>query len=184
MKTMRPNEQRRIILINPRFQGRVAMLFTAIILVGGGLLAFTIYGDARDALWNASVRGHFETELTPYTIVRTVLVRDLAVLFVGLLAASFVLFFLLMRRIRRGLGRLVEVMRKSGDGDLSTPTGLHGPREMTMFGERLDGIRARTLLEIREVRKEALVLEKENLPQEEHRRRWEELKERIGRIAP
>ncbi|MBI5420646.1 MAG: hypothetical protein HZA60_11200 [Deltaproteobacteria bacterium] len=176
--------QRRVILINPRFQGRVALLFAAVILLGGAVLAFMIYREAREALWDASVRGHFQAGLTPYRIVEEILIRHLAVLVAGILLASFLLFFLLMRSIGAGIQRLVDVLRLSGEGDLSTPTRAPGPGEIASFGEQLDGIRARTLTLIDEIRSEAGSLRNEALPPEAFRQRWEELKTKVGRLAP
>jgi methyl-accepting chemotaxis protein len=184
MTNMPQYNMRRIILINPRFQLRVAMLFCAIILLGGGLLAFQIFRDARDVLVEATARGHFENDLTPFMIVSRVIVRDLLVVAGGLLVATFALFGVLLRRIHSGILRLVEVLVKSAEGDLSTKTDAPGPVEVGAFGERLDGIRAKTLVLVNEIRADAAALESGSLPPAEFDARWEALKEKLGRLAP
>lgn len=184
MSQMPQYNMRRIILINPRFQLRVAMLFCAIILLGGALLAFRIFLDARAELVVATARGHFENDLTPFQIVSGVIVRDLLVVAGGLLVASFALFAVLMRRIHAGLLRLVEILLKSAEGDLSTPTKAPGPVEIGLFGERLDGIRGKTLVLFNEIRADAAALESGSLSGDEFRCRWNALKEKLGRVAP
>jgi methyl-accepting chemotaxis protein len=175
---------RRIILINPRFQLRVAMFFCAIILLGGALLAFQIFRDAQAILIEASSKGHFANDLTPFQIVSDVIVRDLLVMAGALFVATFVLFAVLLRRIHSGILRLVEILVKSAGGDLSTPTRAPGPPEIGLFGERLDGIRGKTLVLVNEIRAEAAALESGSLPEAEFRGRWDALKEKLGRLAP
>ena len=178
------SEQRRVVFINPKLQGGTALIFAAAILIGGTLLAWLIVRDARSALWDASVQGHFGLDLTPYQIVKDVLVRHLVAVIAGLLAASFILFFVVMHGIRSGLRRIVEVLRASGDGDLSTPTKAPGPGEIGAFGERLDAIRTKTLEQVEEIRADARALAGDPGPPETLGNRLLELKRKAARLAP
>ncbi len=184
MNTMPQYNMRRIILINPRFQLRVAMLFCAIILLGGALLAFQIFRDAQLVLREATSQGHFANDLTPFQLVYKVIVRDLLVMAGGLLVATSILFAVLLRRIHAGILRLVEILLKSAEGDLSTPTAAPGPAEVGVFGDRLDGIRGKTLVLVNEIRADAAALESGKLADAEFRSRWDALKEKLGRLAP
>jgi methyl-accepting chemotaxis protein len=184
MNTMPQYNMRRIILINPRFQLRVAMLFCAIILIGGALLAFQIFRDAQAVLETATYKGHFADDLTPFQLVSDVIIRDLLVMAGALIVASVVLFSILLRRIHAGVLRLVEVLVKSAGGDLSTPTAAPGPGEIGLFGERLDGIRGKTLVLVNDIRAEAAALESGKLGEGEFAIRWEAMKEKLGRLAP
>lgn len=184
MSQMPQYNMRKIILINPRFQLRVAMLFCAIILLGGAILAYQVFRDARAELIVATARGHFENDLTPFQIVSGVIVRDLLVTACILLVATFALFALLMRRINAGVLRLVEILVKSADGDLSTKTAAPGPGEIGAFGERLDGIRGKTLALVNEIRAEAAAIESGDGSDEAFTSRWAALKEKLGRLAP
>lgn len=184
MNTMPQYNMRRIVLINPRFQLRVAMFFCAIILLGGALLAFQIFRDVQGVLVEATARGHFDNDLTPFMLVSDVIVRDLLVMAGGLLVATFVLFAFLLRRIHAGILRLVEVLLKSAQGELSTPTDAPGPAEIGAFGERLDGIRGTTLVLIKEIRGDAAALESASLSEDDYKARWNALKEKLGRLAP
>jgi methyl-accepting chemotaxis protein len=182
-KSIRP-EQRRVVYINPKLQGGTALIFAAAILVGAALLAWLIVRDARSALWDASVQGHFRLELTPYQIVRDVLVRHLVVVIAAVLAGTTLIFYLVMRGIRSGLQRVVDVLRISGDGDLSTPTKAPGPGEIGAFGEKLDAIRSTTFDLVREIRADARALAAEPGPPEAVRGRLDDLKRKLARLAP
>ncbi len=183
---MTPEEirkRRRIILINPRFQGGVALFFAAIVILGAVLFALLVYSDIRDALWATSFRGHFRIR-SPFHVLDDILVSHLAGLFLGILAVSFASFFLLVRRIRMGLRRLVEVYALSAEGDLTTPTDAPGLREIASFGRQVDAARAFTLTRVGEMKADAAALAGGSAPPEEFRRRWGALKEKVGRFAP
>lgn len=173
----------RTVLISPRLQIGTALVFTAVVFLGGALFAWIIYRGSREALWAASFRGHFRFD-TPYQVVSDQVVRQLAALFAVVAGAGILTFLLLVRRIRAGMTRLREVLRMSGEGDLSTPTNAPGLRDVAIFGKQLDAARECTLDRIREVRAEVEVLRKEPLSAEEFRRRWAGLKEKIGGIVP
>lgn len=172
-----------MILINPRFQIGTALVFTAVVFLGGALFAWMIYRGSREAFWAASFRGHFRFD-TPYQVISDQVVRQLAALFAVVAGANILTFLLFVRRIRAGITRLCEVLRMSEEGDLSTPTNAPGFRDVAIFGKRLDAAREYTLDRIREIRAEMEVLRKEPLSAEEFRRRWDGLKEKIGGIVP
>lgn len=178
-----PYTRRKNVFINPRFQGKVALVFAAVVFAGGAIFAFLIYRDSRAALWDASMRGHYMAR-TPYQIVREIVLRDLTALFLGVLVSSAAAFFLLIRSIRRGVIDLLRAFGRSEEGDLSTPTAARGLKDVARFGGQVDEIRAHTLALIDDVRREADALRKEPLPEDEFQRRWEDLKRRIGRVAP
>ena len=49
---------------------------------------------------------------------------------------TFILFYL--PNGSAGMAHLTEVLRRSGEGDLSSPANVPGPREVTIFGTQLD----------------------------------------------
>lgn len=175
--------RRRTVLVTPRLQVWVPLVFSAVVLLGGALFAWLIYRGAREALWAASLQGHFRFN-TPYDIVGHQMVRQLAALFAVVVTASIAAFLVLVRRIRAGLLRLVETLRLSREGDLSTPTNAPGIRDLGVFGSQLDAIRGHTLGQIEGIREEVGILRKEPLPPEEFQLRWDRLKEAVGRIVP
>lgn len=174
---------RRTVFINPRFQGWVALCFAAVILAGAALFAVFFYRHASGTIRVASLQGHFHF-LVPHEILGGALIRHIAVMSAGGLAASLFVFLLIRRRIHRGVDRLVSVFRLSAEGDLSTPTDAPGPLELTDLGKKIDAVRFGTLSLIREAREEAEFLGKEQLPEEEFARRWDALKQTLQRIAP
>jgi len=174
---------RRTIFVNPRFQGGVALCFAAVVFAGGALFALFFYHHSRAALRIASLQGHY-LFLSPREIIGGALVRYVAVLSAGVLAASLFVLLLLVRRIRRGVGRLVEIFRVSMDGDLSSPTNATELSDIAGIGKKIDASRSRTLSRIREIGVEAKFLRSEPLPDEEFARRWDALKVSIRRIVP
>lgn len=183
MTPFSPQSRRRTVLINPRLQIGTALVFTAVVFLGSALFAWLIYRGAREAFWAASIQGHYRFD-TPYQVVGPQVVRQLIALFVVVAASSIVTFLMLIRRIRVGMVRLREVLRMSGEGDLSSPTNAPGLRDVAIFGKQLDTVRGYTLDRIREIREEVEVLRKEPLSPEEFQERWYRVKEKIGRIVP
>lgn len=183
MSPLPHQSRRRSVLINPRIQIGTALVFTVVVLLGGTLFAWILYRGSREALWAASIKGHFQVD-SPYQVVSDRMVLQLITLFAGVTAAGILTFQLLLRRIRVGMNRLREVLRLSGDGDLSSPTNAPGLRDIAIFGKQLDAVRGYTLDQIREIREEVEVLRKEPLSPEEFQERWERVKEKIGRIVP
>lgn len=169
--------------MNPRFQGGVALCFAVAVLAGGSLFGLSFYRTAGSALRIASFQGHYHF-LTPYSILGDPLARHVALLSAGVLAGSLLLLALLVLRIRRGVGRLVDSLHRSAQGDLSTPTGAEGLRDLASIGSKIDKARARTLSRIREIRVEVEILRREPLPDEEFGRRWNELKTAFRKVAP
>lgn len=174
--------RRRTVLVNPRLQIGTALVFTAMVFLGGALFAWVFHQGSREALWAASYQGHFRLD-SPYQVVGDPMIRQLVALFAVLVAACTLAFLLLIRRIRAGVNRLREVLRMSGEGDLSSPANAPGLREIGIFGEQLDAVRGSMLEQIREIREEAEILRKEPLPPEEFQERWGRLKQKIGRIV-
>lgn len=174
---------RRTVLINPRLQIGAALLFTAVVFLSGSLFAWILYRGSRESLWAASVQGHFRFD-TPYQVVGDLMVRQLITLFTVVAATGILTFLLLIRRIHAGMNRLREVLRMSGEGDLSSPTNAPGLRDVAIFGKQLDAVRGHALEQIRELREEVKFLRKEPLSPEEFQERWDRVKEKIGRIAP
>ncbi|MGE5752953.1 MAG: hypothetical protein ACM319_04855, partial [Deltaproteobacteria bacterium] len=111
--------------MNPRFQCGVAIRFSMAVFAGGALFGWSFYRCAKSTLRIASLQAHYHF-LTPYSILRDLLIWHVAILTAGVLAASLVLLLLLTIRVRRGVGRLVESLRRSAQGDLSTPTKAEG----------------------------------------------------------
>ena len=180
---MRPRNRWRNILISPRFQGRVALVFAAIVLLGGVFFALLAYHDVKQALWDASMRGHYGFR-TPYGIVGVSLARHLAGLFAAAFVVGAVAFLLVIRTIRNGIGGIVSSLKASAEGDLSTPTPASGMEEIAAFGRQLDEVRRTVLLKLVEIRGEAGRLAGEGPPQELFRAEWDALKRKIGEIAP
>ncbi|HEY6097029.1 MAG TPA: hypothetical protein VIU83_03155, partial [Candidatus Deferrimicrobium sp.] len=89
-----------------------------------------------------------------------------------------------IRKVHMATERIAAVFRVSGEGDLSTPTIKPGPGEFAAFGKQVDAARARTLEVIDGIRAEVDFMRKESLPDDEFLKRWEGLKEKIGRLAP
>lgn len=175
--------RRRNRVVNPRIQGRAAVVIAAVVLAAGSLIALLLFRDLREALWDASISGHFLFP-APFRIVRDILVPFLIALFVLVFAGGSLAFLWCMRRIRNGISRLVETLEASARGDLSSPTDLADIPEFLDIGKMVDGVRSQTFALIGEARKEAEAIRTGSLPPEEFTVRWDTLKERIGRIAP
>lgn len=175
--------QRRTIFVNQRFQLGVALCFVIVILAGAALFAWFFHLSARRLLLAASYQGHYHF-MTSYEIIGGSMVRHLALLFLGVMAASLLLFLLLLRRIRLEVVRLFETFRLSMEGNLSTPTESPAPGDFKTLVTKIDSIRSRTLAQIDSIRAEAEFLSKEPLPAEEFNRRWNALKQAMGRVAP
>jgi len=180
---IRPQNRRRNIFINPRFQGGVALAFAAVVFAGGALFAWLLYRDVRAALWEASLRAHFRIR-TPYEIVGESVLRHLAGMFAVVLAGSAGVFLLVVRRIRRGIGAVVASLGRSAQGDLSTPTAASGLEEIEIFGGQVDEVRRSVLSQVEGIRAGVEALRAGALPEEEFRRGWDELRRRIGGLAP
>jgi hypothetical protein len=107
-----------------------------------------------------------------------------AVLSAGVIAASLLVLFLLIRRVRAEASRLVEAFLISTEGDLSTPTEAPGLSGITDLGGKIDSARSRTLSRIREIAAEAEFLRSEPLSEEEFAKRWNALKAAVRKVAP
>ena len=132
---------------------------------------------------HASIRGHY-TFHSAYDIVRDLLVSHLAGLFVGVFLTGSILVLLLIAATRHGIGKAVDSLRASADGDLSTPTGTGTIGEFDRFGEKIDAARSDTLASVLKIRSEVESLAAGGISPEEFRLRWDELKQRIRGIAP
>jgi hypothetical protein len=174
---------RRAIFINPRFQGGVVLRFAVVILAGAVLFAGFFHYSAKRSLLAASFRGHYDFP-APYTIVGEDMVRGLAVLCAGVMTACILLFLHLVRGIRNGVARLLETLRASMEGDLSSPTEARGPSDIAALAGRIDAFRSRTLGQIVAIRAEAGLLRTETLAAEEFARRWDALKRAVRMVAP
>jgi hypothetical protein len=184
IRSKRPKKYRRKIrFINPRFQGGAALAVSAMVGVGGLLFGALVYRDAGNALREAAMRGHFNMG-TPYGIVRDVLLFHLAGLSATVTLLTVVVFLLLLRGIRVGVGRAIAAFRASEEGDLSTPAGKGGLQEFRRFGELVDLTRASALSQVAALREEAAALAACDLPAEAFRSRWEELKRKMREVAP
>lgn len=181
MQFHHPHIRRRNKLVNPRLQGGAAIRIAVIVLVVGTLIAFLLFRDIRQALWDASYSGHFPSA-TAFGIVEGILARRLVVLFALVFAGGGLAFFWHVRGIRRGISRLVEVFEASAMGDLSSPVGIPSPGEIIDFEREINDVRSYTLGLIDEVRGEVEALRTSVLSEEEFARKWEDLKEKIGRI--
>jgi hypothetical protein len=181
--TSRHLARRRILLVKPRFQGTVAMCFAAIVFAGAALFAGVFSQYARTSLRVASLKGHYDF-LSPHEIIGGELARYVLALSAGVLAGSLLVLLFLVRRIRGGVGRLVETFRVSMEGDLSSPTNATGLSDIAELGRKVDASRSRTLSRIREIRADAEFLRSETLPDAEFAKRWDALKSAIRRVVP
>jgi methyl-accepting chemotaxis protein len=175
--------RRRTKLVNPKFQGGAAVLIIAVVLVAGTLVAVLLFRDLRQALGDASARGHFGFQ-TPFRVVSDILVRHLLALFVLVFAGGSLAFLWYVRRVRLGISRLTEVFEAAGKGDLSSPSDVRSFKELVDFGMEIDEVRFYTLALIEEIREEAKAIRTSDLSQMEFEKRWDALKEKIGRIVP
>lgn len=175
--------RRRTKLVNPKFQGGAAILIIAVVLAAGALVAVLLFRDLRQALGNASASGHFGFP-APYRIVSDILVRQLLALFALVFAGGSLAFLWYVRRIRLGISRLTEVFEAAEKGDLSSPSNVRSFKELVDFGTEIDEVRSYTLDLIEEIRGEAKAIRTSDLSQVEFEKRWDALKEKIGRIVP
>ncbi len=175
--------RRKIHYINPRFQGGIALVFSALVVAGGIAFGALVYRDLGKALWAAAKQGHYMMD-SPYDIVREELLRHLAGLFVTVSCLGVAVFFYFIHATRRGIGRVIDVFRASGEGDLSTPTDARGMMEFSRFGSLADATRAEILRQVLAVREESEALAASGLAIDPFRLRWLELKRKIREIAP
>lgn len=175
--------RRRTKLVNPKFQGGAAILIIAVVLAAGALVGLLLFRDIRQALGDASASGHFGFS-SPFRIVSDILVRRLLALFALVSAGGSLAFLWYVRGIRLGISRLTEAFEAAEKGDLSSPSNVRGFKELVNFGAKIDEVRSHTLALIGEVRGEAKAMRTSDLSQLEFEKRWEALKEKIGRIAP
>ena len=184
MKNPAPQSRRsRIPYVSPRFQGPAVLAFAAIIATGGAIFWKLVDGEFQRVFPSAAIRGHYAFD-SAYDIVRDLLAWHLTGLFVGVFLAGSVLVLLLVAAARHGIGKAVDSLRRSADGDLSTPTGAGSIGEFGRFVEKIDAARSDTLASVLEIRSEAAALAAGGTSPEEFRLRWDELKLRIRRIAP
>ena len=183
MTALQQQKRRKIVFISPRFQGGLALAFSAVVFAGWAVFSWLLVGDVRRALQDVSLTAHYQFQ-SAYEVVGASVIRHLAGLFAGILLASIALFFLALRKIRVGTERVAAVFRVSGEGDLSTPTDARGVGEFHALGKQVDAARARTLEVIDGIRAEVDLMRKESLPEDEFMKRWDGLKEKIGRLAP
>jgi len=175
--------RRKIRYVNPRYQGGAALLFAAVIVATGTAFGRMVYLEIGEMLRNYALRGHYPVK-NPYEVVREPLAWHIAGLLAGVLLLGTAAFLLFMWATRRGVRQVIETLRRSAEGDLSTPTGMPGLTEFGRFGKEIDGARAALLEELRGVRSEAASLASGGIPPEEFRARWDGLKQRIRSIAP
>jgi hypothetical protein len=174
---------RRTVFLNQRLQGGIALRFAAVVLAGALLFAFSFHQYARSAFRIATMQGHYHF-LSPYEIIGAELVRYVAVLSAGVLAASLLVLLMLVHRVRKGAGRLAEIFNASKDGDLSSPANAGELPDIAELGKKIDSVRGGTLSRIREIHTEAEFLRREPLSDEEFAKRWDGLKAAIRRVAP
>ena len=179
LKPLRP----RIRYVSPRFQGPAVLAFAAVIVIGGAIFWKLVDSEFQRVFLHAAIRGHYAFD-SAYDIVRDLLAWHLAGLFVGVFLAGSVLVLLLVAATRHGIGKAVDSLRASANGDLSTPTGMGPIGEFNRLGKKIDAARTETLASILEIRSEAAALAAGGISPEEFRLRWDELKQRIRRIAP
>jgi methyl-accepting chemotaxis protein len=175
--------KRRILFVKPRLQGTVALCFAAVVFAGAALFSWFFCQYARTALRIASLQGHYDF-LSPQEIIGGELARYVLALSAGVLAGSFLVLLLILRRIRGGLKRIQETFRSSMDGDLSSPTNATGLSDVAELGRGVDASRSRTLSRIRKIRADAEFLRSEPLPDEEFAKRWDALKSAIRQVVP
>ena len=173
----------RIRYISPGFQGPAVLAFAAIIGTGGAIFWSLVDREFQRVFLHAAIRGHYAYG-SAYDLVRDLIAWHLAGLFIGICLAGSVLALLLVAAARLGIGKAVDSLRASADGDLSTPTGT-GPIGMfERFGKNIDAARSDTLAFVLKIRGDAAALAASGVSPEEFRLRWDELKHRIRRIAP
>jgi len=175
--------RRKIHYINPRYQGGAALGISTMVVAGGLLFGALVYRDVGTALWDTVMRGHFVME-TPYEIVRDALLWHLAGLSATVSCLTVIVFLLLVKAVRTGVGHAIAAFRASEEGDLSTPTAATGLTEFRRFGELVDLTRASALSRVAALREEAASLAECGLPAEAFGPRWEELKRKIREVAP
>lgn len=175
--------RRRTKLVNPKFQGGAAVLIIAVVIAAGALVAVLLFRDLRQVLGDASARGHFGFPAS-YRVVSDILVRQLLALFALVFAGGSLAFLWYVRRIRMGISRLTEVFEAAGKGDLSSPSNVRSFKDLVAFGTEIDEVRSYTLALIEDIRGEAKAIRTSDLSQGEFEKRWEALKEKIGRVAP
>jgi hypothetical protein len=95
-----------------------------------------------------------------------------------------IVFLLLVKSVRVGVGHAIAAFRASAEGDLSTPTDPRGLTEFRRFGELVDLTRGNALSRVEALRDEAATLAACGLPAEAFDSRWDELKRKIREIAP
>jgi hypothetical protein len=179
LKPLRP----KIRYVNPRFQGPAVLAFAAVIATGGAIFWKLVDSEFQRVFVHAAIRGHYGFD-SAYDIVRDLLAWHLAGLFVGVFLTGSVLILLLVAATRYSIGKAVDSLRASADGDLSTPSGTGRIGEFERFREKIDAVRSDTLASILKIRSEAAALAAGDISPEEFRLRWDELKHRIRRIAP
>jgi len=173
----------RIRYVSPRFQGPAVLAFAAIIVSGGAIFWKLVDREFQRVFLYAAIRGHYAFD-SAYDIVRDLLGWHLAGLFVGVFLAGSVLGLLLVAAARHGIGKAVDSLRASAGGDLSTPIGSGFIGEFDRFGKKIDAARSETLASVLKIRSEAAALAAGGISPVEFRLRWDELKQRIRRIAP
>ncbi len=173
----------RIRYVNPRFQGPAVLAFAAVIAIGGAIFWKLVDGEFQVAFRQAAIRGHYTFD-SAYDIVRDILAWRLAELFAGVFLAGSILVLLLVAAARHGIGKAVDSLRASADRDLSTPTGACPIGEFDRFGGKIDAARSDTLASVMRIRSEAAALAAGGISPAEFGLRWDELKQRIRRIAP
>ena len=169
--------------VSPRYQGPAVLAFAVIIVTGGAIFWKLVDSAFQRVFLRAAIRGHYAFD-SAYDIIRDLLAWHLAGLFVGVFLAGSVLVLLLIAATRHGIGKAVASLRASADGDLSTPTGTGSIGELDRFGKKIDAARSYTLASVLEIRSDAAALAASGIAPEEFRLRWDELKQRIRRIAP
>jgi hypothetical protein len=172
----------RIRYVNPRFQGPAVLAFASIIAIGGAIFWKLVDSEFQRVFLHAAIRGHYTFD-SAYDVVRDLLAWHLAGLFVGVFLAGSVLVLLLVAATRLGIGKAVNSLRASADGDLSTPTATGPIGEFDRFGKKIDAARSDTLASVLRIRSEAAALAAGGISPEEFRLRWDELKQRIRGIA-
>ena len=173
----------RIRYVSPRFQGPAVLAFVAIISIGGAIFWKLVDDEFQRVFLDAAIRGHYTFD-SAYDIVGGLLSSHLAGLFVGVFLAGSVLVLLLIVAIRHGIGKAVDSLRASADGDLSTPTGTCPIGEFDRFGKKIDAARSDTLAGILKIRSDVEALATSGISTGEFRLRWDDLKQRIRMIAP
>jgi hypothetical protein len=178
-----PPRRPRIRFVSPRFQGPPVLAFAAIIAIGGVIFWGLVDSEFQRIFLHTAIRGHYTFD-SAYDIVRDLLSWHLTGLFCGVFLAGSLLFLFLVAATRNGIGKAVDSLRASADGDLSTPSGKCPIGEFDRFGEKIDGARSDTLASVQIIRGNAAELAAGGMSPEEFRRRWDELKQQIRTIAP